>query len=422
MKKIVLGLTVFVGFALTFGIGYLVGGNGDIYKKDKAQKESYAPLLRVSGIRSGGAGVQMDNFWKVWDKIRNEYVNPEIEQEEMYYSAIEGLIAGLDDPYSEFFPPEKAKDFNESLSGKFEGIGAHIGLGGEGERISIIAPLPDSPAENAGLVTGDLIYSIDGEDSTGLSLDEAVTKIRGDRGTTVTLGILSKGDGAEVRDVRIVRDKIKIPVVELEMKTDDIAYIRIAYFNEQTTAEFRRVVSEMLNSDTRPRGLILDLRSNPGGFLDSAVDIASEWTPENGMVIVKEKGRPGVERVHSSSGNHSLVGMPTVILVDEGSASASEILAGALQDYEAATIIGRQTFGKGSVQNYEMLPDGSSVKLTVAKWYTPHENQIDEIGVTPHVVVEIDEEELQKKLDAGQSFSDIDPDVLKAIEILNSKI
>jgi carboxyl-terminal processing protease len=292
------------------------------------------------------------------------------------------MVESLDDPYSVYFPPVQAKEFAQNLAGEFEGIGAEIGK--KDDQLTVIAPLPSSPAEQAGLRTGDVVLSVDGTDVTGMTVHEAVLLIRGEKGTDVVLGIYRPTD-KEQHDITITRDSIVIPTVEWEMKEQDIAYLRLAYFNEETTAEFARAVEEIAFKN--PSGIILDMRGNPGGYLSAAVYAASEWVEEG--VIVRERYRDGSEKVHNAVGMHRLKGIPTVALVDGGTASGSEIVAGALQDYEAATIMGQQTFGKGSVQQFQLLPpSGAALKLTVAKWYTPEMQEINGVGVTPDVIIE----------------------------------
>lgn len=346
--------------------------------------------------------VSFGQFWDVWNWVKESYYEQPVSDLDLYYGAMAGLLDGLGDQHSVFFDPEDASDFNEDLEGSFEGIGAEIGM--RDDQLVIIAPLEASPAERAGLMPGDAIYAIDGEDSSSLSVEEAVKKIRGEKGTTVTLTV--SRDGIEdVLDVPIVRDTISIDSVEWETRDDGIAVISIYLFNEDTTELFTAAVNDVLAQGAT--GVILDLRSNPGGLLTSAIDVASLWTGKQTVLIEKEQEQ---ETKFPGSMNARLSDLPTVVLVNGGSASGSEIVAGALQDYGYAKLVGTTTFGKGSVQDYRELDDGSAVKLTVAQWLTPNGRFINEVGIEPDETVEFTIENLQ----AG-----VDPQFDRAIEMLH---
>ncbi|MDP2586479.1 MAG: S41 family peptidase [Candidatus Komeilibacteria bacterium] len=351
--------------------------------------------------------VNFKNFWKVWDIIKNKHIDRgQISDTQLYYGALKGVVDALGDPYSVFFNPETSKEFNDELQGKFEGIGAEIGL--RDERLTVIAPLPDSPAEKAGVKALDKIIAIDDKDTTGIALDEAVKLIRGDKGTTVTLSIIHQGQ-TEAKKITITRDTIKIKSVTYQNK-DGYAYIKISNFNSDTNALFLEAVNELVK--TSPKGVILDLRNDPGGYLDMAVAIAGYWV-ERGQVVVKEEFSDAeLNQDYNSSGLAQLKDYPTVVLVNGGSASASEIVAGALQDYGLATIIGTTTFGKGSVQELEKLSDGSSIKITIARWLTPQGRTIEKNGITPDLIVEIKEEDYE---------ANKDPQLDQAIATLNAK-
>lgn len=353
--------------------------------------------------------VNFDQFWTIWDKVKEKHVDRPISDVDLFYGALEGMVAGLDDPYSVYLPPQEAMEFAKDLAGEFEGIGAEIGV--RDGQLQVIAPLPSSPAETAGLKPGDKIFAIDGEDAYGLTLEEAVLKIRGEKGTTVTLTVTQNGFET-IRDVEIIRDTITVPTVHWEKLEDDIIYLRISYFNSETWNEFDSAVKEIINE--LPKGIVLDLRSNPGGFLETSVDVASEWV-ESGLIVSEGQPDNGSKK-YLSRGRHRLDGIKTVVLVDGGTASGSEIVAGALQDYKVATIIGTQTFGKGSVQEFEALPDGSALKLTVAKWYTPEGRGIDEEGIAPDVIVE---EMFSEVLNENGDVVDYeDAGLKKAVELL----
>lgn len=348
--------------------------------------------------------VDFNLYWQVWETIKNRYYDQEeIKETEMLYGSLAGLVGSLNDPYSIFLNPQVNQEFVQELSGKFEGIGAEIGI--RKDQLTVIAPLPDTPAARAGLKSGDKILAIDGVDTQGMALDKAVSLIRGEKGSKVKLliGFLQNG---EAKELEIVRDTIKIVSVVWEQKTNQVAYIKLSYFNEDTTDNFRQVINEVLAAN--PEVIILDLRNNPGGFLDVAVKIASYWV-ENEPVVL-EKTYDQTVKPFPAVGKPILKNKKTYVLLNEGSASASEIVAGALQDYGLATIIGEQSFGKGSVQDLIEFTDGSSVKLTVAKWLTPKGNEIDEVGITPDLVVEMTNEDYDENKD---------PQIDKVMEIIS---
>ncbi|MBU1038673.1 S41 family peptidase [Patescibacteria group bacterium] len=335
-------------------------------------------------------------FWKVWQYVHNNYINNSISDTKLFYGAIAGMVQGLEDPYSIYMDPQTAQEFASELAGSFDGIGAEIGV--KDQNLVIVAPLPDTPADRAGLKSGDRILAIENTDTTGMAVDKAVRLIRGERGTAVKLLILSKlADQPKI--VEIVRDKIVLKIVQSEIKElpsgAKVGYIRLAHFSQNSDILFKEAWTKLLAQGSQ--SIIFDLRNNPGGFLDQGVAIASHWITEG--VVVSEKMPKGEPRDYKSTGAGELVKVPTVVLVNEGSASASEIVTGALQDYGLATIIGQKTFGKGSVQNLEEFPDGSAVKLTVAKWYTPKGRSIDKNGLEPDIKVDFTEEDLKEEKD-----------------------
>lgn len=403
------GITVFVAI-LAFAAGMMF--NSYLSVDDFLTSGEEVDITKVVELygKTRSPEVSFDQYWQVWDKIKEGYVDQPVSDVDLFYGSLRGLVEGLDDPYSAYFPPQEAKEFGASLQGEFSGIGAEIGM--RDNQLTVITPLPGTPAERAGLLPGDSIIQIDKEDAFSLSLDQAVFKIRGERGTEVVLTVLRK-DEDSTRDISIVRDNINIPSVTWEMKEKDIAYVRISTFNNKTVTEFDKAVKELLLK--APQGWILDLRRNPGGFLDASIRVASEWVEQG--VIVRERSVGDNIREHKAYNSHRLVGMPTIVLVDEGTASGSEIVAGALQDYKAATIVGMQTFGKGSVQDFDFLRDGSALKFTVAKWFTPNDRVIDGEGIAPDVVME-EMFELPEGVDFPTEDQIRDLGVEKAIELL----
>ena len=267
----------------------------------------------------------------------------------------------------------------------------------------MIARLPETPAERAGLKSGDLILAIDGLDTRGMPLDLAVSKIRGDKGTTVKLLIMRDGF-KKAQEFAIVRDNIQVKSVRYELK-NNISYIKVTHFNEDTGVDFNKAVEKVLRDN--PRGVIIDLRNNPGGYLNVSVDMLGEWLAEDTAVI--ERFTNNAQKEYKTNGRARLNNYPTVVLINKGSASASEILAGALQDYGRAKVVGEQSFGKGTVQSYEEFEDGSALKLTIAEWLTPKKRAIDKNGITPDVVVKLTEADVENSKD---------PQLDKAIELL----
>lgn len=351
--------------------------------------------------------VDFSLFWRLWEHLHQRYLEQPLSDTKLFYGALEGMVAGLGDPYSVFLNPEAAQSFNEELKGTFEGVGMEIGV--KAGRLSVIAPLPGTPGEKAGLKAGDWIVAINDEDTTGMPVDTAVSKIRGPRGSQVKLLIWSNGE-SEPREVTITRQRIEVPIVRSEIKETpsgtSLGYLKLAHFSEDAS-ELLQAAWVTLSAQGA-KGVILDLRNNPGGYLNQAIDVASHWVKTG--VIVKEQFTAPEFREYTSTGQGELAGIPTVVLVNGGSASASEIVAGALQDLQLATVIGERTFGKGSVQELDELPDGSAVKLTIAKWFTPKGRSIDNNGITPDIEIELTRE------DADQ---DKDPQLDRALELLD---
>jgi carboxyl-terminal processing protease len=334
-------------------------------------------------------------FWKVWDLIQDNYKDADkITEEDMVYGAVKGLVDSLDDPYSQFLPPSVSKRFLDNISGSFEGIGAEIGM--KDDILTIIAPLQGTPAQRAGLKSGDKIMAINDTSTLDMGLDEAVTIIRGPKGSEVTLTIIREGRDKQF-DISIKRGVIQIPVINWELKNENqVAYIQIYSFTKNIDDEFSRVAQEILSSSAHK--IILDLRGNPGGYLSKAVNIAGWFLAEDDIVVIEDRGEDNREE-YKAAGQGIFQTWPIVVLINEGSASASEILAGALRDQLNVTLIGKQSFGKGSVQEMIRLPKEASLKLTVANWITPKGISISESGLKPDISVDFTNNGSDEQLD-----------------------
>ena len=339
------------------------------------------------------SGLNFELFNEVWDILQNKYVHPEVfsEKDPFEWGMIKGLVSGLDDPFSEFMTPEENKGFRESLAGNFQGIGAELTT--KSGVITVVTPLKGSPAKKAGLMPEDIIIKVDKEEIRDLSLTEVVKKIRGEKGTEVILTVF-RPDITDTLDVNIIRDVITLASVESEMKDGNIAYIEINKFGDDTARDFAKQFAEMI--EQKPKGIILDLRFNGGGYLDAAVDISSAFLhPNLDVVQVKSKVRKFSHK--SSYKSYSNTDIPVIVLINKGSASASEIVAGALQDHRQAVILGEVSFGKGTVQEVIPLKSGASIRVTIAEWLTPHGKTIHKIGITPDVLVKKEKEDYKEE-------------------------
>ncbi len=341
--------------------------------------------------------VDFEPFWRAWNIINEKYAEhgTTTSPQEKVWGAIEGLANSLGDPYTVFLPPEESTFFEEMISGSFSGVGMEIG-----ERdniIIVIAPLKGTPAYRAGIRAGDMILEIDDTSTTDLSVDEAVGLIRGEKGTVVTVTLLRDGE-EKPRIVPLTREIITIPTLKTEMRSDGVFVISLYSFDAHATKDFYEAMVAFDRSKSTK--LLLDLRGNPGGFLDAAVDIASYFLPAGEVVVRERYDGNEEENVHRSEG-HEFVARPfrTVILVDKGSASASEILAGALKEHGVADLVGEQTFGKGSVQELIAITDDTALKLTVAEWLTPNGVSISQAGLTPDYVVVLSDEDITEGRD-----------------------
>ena len=396
-KKVLIAIAFIVSIIISFGAGIYLSGKSEALRKIASAEAIYLGKLtgKYSESKAGeiSQDIDFELFWETWDHIKENFVDQDqISEKKMFYGALHGLMDSLDDPYSLFMDPKVTKDFDDDLAGTFEGIGAEIGL--KDDILTIVAPLSGMPAEKAGLMSGDKVYAIDGESTVGITVNGAVDKIRGERGTDVVLTIFREGNGG-AEDVTITRGVIVVKSVETELNKENMFVISVSSFNDDTKQLFDKAVHDVIQYN--PKGIILDLRNNPGGYLNTSIEMASEWVEEGAIVYEKYTDDNKVE--HSSRGRALLKDFKTVVLVNQGSASASEIVAGALQDYGVATIIGRQTFGKGSVQTLIDLNDGSSIKITIAKWLTPKGRSINDEGVMPDYEVDLSRENYEEETD-----------------------
>lgn len=342
-------------------------------------------------------------FWEAWDIVHEQYVNQPVDDTLLMQGAIRGMMEAVGDDYTYYMDPQVYENESSSLSGEYEGIGAFVDT--QGDYLTIVSPIEGSPAEAAGLRPGDMIIAIDGEDMTGYTPEEARQRVLGEAGTEVVLTVVRAGE-AEPLEFTIVRAKITVPSVTGEMLEGGIAYIDINTFGDKTTDELRAKLDELLAQN--PKGIILDLRYNPGGYLITSVEVASEFL-EEGVVLIEQYG-DGSRDTYRALGNGRATDLSLVILINDGSASASEIVAGALQDHGRAELVGTQSYGKGSVQTVAPLSnDQGAARVTIAKWLTPDGRAIEGVGLTPDYLVELTEED---------AANDRDPQLDKAVEIL----
>ncbi len=325
---------------------------------------------------------QIKTFAESLSLVKKNYVE-EVEEKELVYGAIKGMLNSLD-PHSSFMPPESFKEMQIDTKGEFGGLGIQIGI--KDKMLTIIAPIEDTPAEKAGVHAGDIIIKINGESTKDLSLQDAVSKLRGPKGTKVTITIIREGLGKPL-DIAMIRDIIILKSIKSRVIDERIGYVKLTQFQERSADDLQKALKEL--SEKSINALILDLRNNPGGLLKGAVDVTSQFLP-SGKLVVYIKGRNGDKQNFDTVNGHKYYDYPMVVLVNGGSASASEIVAGALQDWGKAIVLGTQTFGKGSVQTVIPLSDGSALRLTTARYYTPKGRSIQTTGITPDIVVKIE--------------------------------
>ena len=388
IKRIIYPVVLFLCFVAVFVFGAWIG----------ATKISYH-------IEQPG-NIDFSLFWDAYNKLEQNFIDSsKITDKDIIYGAISGMTNSLGDPYTEFFNPDQDQRFQQDLSGSFEGIGVEVGI--KKDILTVIAPLKGTPGEKAGLKSGDIIVKIDGKDTSNMTTDEAVGLIRGKKGTAVTLNIL-RDAWTNTKDIKIIRDTITVPDMQWSLKDEDIAYIQIFQFDETLPSDFKTAALQIIQSPAKK--IILDLRDNPGGYLNAAQQIAGWFLQRGQIVTIEDFGQAKQQQVYKADGNSSLSDYPAVVLINQGSASASEILAGALRDNRNIKLIGEKSFGKGSVQEVIDLRGGSFLKITIAHWLTPKGNSISEVGLDPDIKVDITDQDAQQQKD---------PQLKRALEIVN---
>ncbi len=395
-KRSVVILLVAVGF---FYGGYYSGKRGFVFEVRKNP-----PYVEIINKYPKDQTIDFSLFWDVWDEVSKSYLERPVDTKKMLYGAISGMVSSLGDPYTAFLPPEVNKTITSALNGNYQGIGAELGINKDSQLV-VVSPLEGSPAKAAGVMAGDVILEIEGQVSVNMTVSEAVSKIRGDSGTMVTLKLLRAGKDAFV--TRIQRGVINVPSITWEDKGEGTAYIRISRFGADTNESWAKVAREVNVKMPELDAIILDLRGNPGGYLQSAVYIAGEFF-KNKPVVWQEDSLGNQTSLNTDRiGNFQSI--PAIfVLVDEGSASASEILAAALRVNIKAKLIGAKSFGKGTIQDTQDFKDGAGLHITIAKWLTPDKQWIHKVGLQPDVVVSVTEENITNK---------VDPQLDKAIEL-----
>ena len=396
---LILLLSAFL-LAGAFTGGIFVGHFGTLPQVNAALTDVERGLEIKATPESAGSATPEDlvtlfaPFWEAWDLVHRDYVDQPVNDVELMRGAIKGMLASLGDDHTSYMDPKTFKEENESLAGNYEGIGAYVDT--TGDFLTIISPIPSSPAEKAGLRAGDQIIKIDGVDMSNISPELVRQKVLGPAGSVVVLTVKRK-DVDEPFDVSITRDKIVIASVESKMLENNIGYIKLNTFGDTTTKELVEQITKLKNNGAK--GYILDLRNNGGGYLQTAVEVASQFIAE-GTIVVEKYGDERQNDVYSAIPGDLATDVPVVVLINEGSASASEIVAGALQDYKRGALVGKTSYGKGSVQIWTPLSnDQGAVRITIAKWLTPLERTIHKVGLTPDVEVEYTEEDFNSNQD-----------------------
>jgi len=384
--------------------GFLDGQGVDISKVEAPADAPSAETLSMQADMPGEVASDFAGFWEVWRAAQYGDTGVIVSYQQLEQASLRGMVEALGDPHTSYLDPFELQQSDLSLEGNYEGIGAWVDT--TTEYVTIISPMPDSPAEKAGLKAGDAVIAVDGQDMTGVDGNVVVSHILGPAGTTVVLTIQREGEPAQF-DVSVVRAAITVPSVESEILDDNIAYIQLFTFGADSSTELHSALEDILAQN--PAGLILDLRNNGGGFLNTAVEISSEFMSE-GVALYEQYG-DGTRDSYNLQGGGLAIDIPMVVLVNGGTASASEILAGAIQDYGRAQLVGETTFGKGSVQiSRNLSSNQGALRITIAHWLTPNERQIDGIGLEPDVVVPLTDEDIQAQRD---------PQLDRAVELLN---
>ncbi|HEX6976757.1 MAG TPA: S41 family peptidase [Patescibacteria group bacterium] len=405
-RKIVISLFLFL---VTFALGYKIGYSGLRIEPLTGSSTPKVTVSRTVPVRN----LDFSLFWQVWDTINSSYYDKsKVQPANLVYGAIKGMVSAVGDPYTLFLPPSDNKISQEDLQGNFSGVGIQIGY--KGTNLAVMSPLPGTPAEKAGLKGGDLIVAIKDDNkkinksTTDMTLPEAVEAIRGEAGTKITLAILRTGTDKPFT-VDLVREKINVPSVSVSYVGDNesIAQIKLFKFGGETTTEWQKAVSQINSKNVK--GIILDLRNNPGGYLQAAVDLAGEFLPRGSVAVIEDKGGNDKTPYNTTKDTGAFLNAKVVVLVNGGSASASEILAGALRDDRKISLIGEKTFGKGTIQEPQDLPGGSGLHITIAKWLTPNGTWVNEKGLDPDIEVKEDPN------------SKDDVQLQKAIEVLKSQ-
>jgi len=408
IKLIIITIATIIILLGTFSGGFLVGQAYPLLVNTENNNGSQTSLTIPESSSSGSPELDklFEPFWETWNYVNEQFVDQPVDHTLMMRGAIDGMLASLGDPHTSYMDPEIFQQQNAPLQGEYEGIGAWVDV--SGEFLIIISPMPGSPAEAAGLKPDDQVIAVDGEDMTGIEGNLVLRRILGEAGTDVTLTIFRPSSN-ESFDVTITRQKITIPSVTGEMLENDIAYVQLINFGDKTHQDLKKILRDLLKE--KPVGLILDLRNNGGGYLNTAIDVTSEFV--NQSPIMYEVFGDGERITYKAKPNGLATDIPLVVLINEGTASASEITAGAIQDYERGVLVGKTSYGKGSVQNWVTLQnDQGAIRVTIARWLTPNERQINELGLTPDIEVEITEEDIEAERDAQLE---------KAIEILQNQ-
>ncbi len=378
INTILLGLIMAV---LLFGTGYKLG---ELNNRNQSTNQRLVNTFTNAKINDKYK-IDFDLYWDILEKLDLKYVDKnKLDPQKLFYGSLKGLVASLDDPYTFFLTPEDNKNSKDDLGGRFEGIGAQLGL--KNNSIVVIAPLKNSPAEKAGVRAGDYITKVDGKSTANWTLVQAVSKIRGKQGTSVKLALFREPKSEF--EVSITRQQIRVDSVELTYE-DNTAIVKVNQFGENTNQEWDDAIAQVRRrwDSGAVKGLVVDLRDNPGGYLDSAVYLASDFL-KKGEIVVKQESTSEASRTYRVEREGKLLDIPLVILINKGSASASEIFSGALRDYRRATLVGEKSFGKGSVQEALDLQDGTGLHVTIAKWILPKGEWINGKGITPEIMVE----------------------------------